>query len=51
LITIEKGHHGKVPTTSVAISRLGRAAIERRWRSLEELRADALAWVSEATSS
>jgi len=51
LVAIEKGYQGKVPTTSVSITRTGRAAIERHWKSLEKLRADALEWEPEGTPS
>jgi DNA-binding MarR family transcriptional regulator len=47
LLTIEKGYAGKVPTTTVSITRGGRNAVERHWKSLEQLRADALEWQPE----
>lgn len=44
LVRIDKEFVGKLPSTSVSITRRGRAAIERHWRELSELRRRALEW-------
>ena len=47
LVEIEKGYKGRVPCTTLRITVKGRAAIERHWRRLEELRRAAKAWTPE----
>lgn len=44
LVQIDKEFVGKIPTTRVAPTRDGRAAIARHWRQLEKLRQAALEW-------
>jgi DNA-binding MarR family transcriptional regulator len=44
LVEIEKEFVGKMPHTSVSLTRTGRAAIERHWRRLEELRDRVARW-------
>ena len=44
LVSIEKEFVGKMPNTRVALTRSGRAAIERHWKRLDELRRDASNW-------
>lgn len=44
LIDVEKGFRGRVPNTTLRLTPKGRAAIDRHWKRLEELRAAAAAW-------
>ena len=44
LVDIAKGFNGRVPQTSVRLTPRGRAAIDRHWKRLGELRAEAVAW-------
>jgi DNA-binding MarR family transcriptional regulator len=44
LVEIEKEFLGKTPHTSVSLTRTGRAAIERHWQQLEELRKRVARW-------
>jgi len=48
LVSIDKGYAGKVPTTHIALTRSGRAAIDRHWKRLEKLRSAALEWQPES---
>jgi DNA-binding MarR family transcriptional regulator len=48
LVSIDKGYAGKVPTTQIALTRSGRAAIDRHWKRLEKLRSAALEWQPES---
>ena len=47
LVQVEKGYAGKTPTTTLSLSKQGRAAIEQHWRRLERLRTAALEWQPE----
>jgi len=44
LVVIEKGYKGRVPNTMIRLTPRGRAAIDRHWRRLEELREAASSW-------
>ena len=44
LIEIDKGFRGRVPKTTLRLTSKGRAAIERYWKKLEDLRAAAATW-------
>jgi DNA-binding MarR family transcriptional regulator len=44
LVDIEKGFKGRVPHTTIRLTAKGRAAIDRHWQRLEDLRAAAQAW-------
>lgn len=44
LIQVEKRFVDKKPNTQVQITDKGRAAIERHWKQLEDLRKDSQAW-------
>lgn len=44
LIDVDKGFRGRVPNTTLRLTPKGRAAIERHWKRLEDLRAAADAW-------
>lgn len=44
LIEIEKGFRGRVPNTTLRLTPKGRAAVERHWKRLHDLRAAATAW-------
>jgi DNA-binding MarR family transcriptional regulator len=44
LIVAEKGFRGRVSNTTLRLTPRGRAAIERHWNRLEDLRAAANAW-------
>jgi DNA-binding MarR family transcriptional regulator len=44
LVEIEKEFVGKTPHTSVSLTRAGRAAIQRHWERLEELRKRVARW-------
>ena len=44
LVQIDKQFVGKTPNTLLRLTDTGRAAIERHWRQLEELRINAQAW-------
>ena len=47
LVKIEKGYAGKMPTTTLSLTKKGRAEIERHWERLDQLRAAALEWQPE----
>ena len=44
LVTIEKGHKGRVPHTTIRLTPKGRSAIDAHWRRLENLRVAANEW-------
>lgn len=44
LVQIEKSFAGKNPVTRAALTRRGRAAVERYWTEMAELRRRALRW-------
>ena len=44
LVRIEKEFVGKMPSTHLSLTRRGRAAIERHWKELDDLRRRALDW-------
>jgi DNA-binding transcriptional ArsR family regulator len=44
LVSVEKEFVGKTPNTRLSITRNGRAAIERHWKRLDQLRQAALVW-------
>jgi DNA-binding transcriptional ArsR family regulator len=44
LVQIDKQFVGKMPNTSVRLTRTGRTAIERHWQQLETLRKNAQDW-------
>ena len=44
LVEIEKGFKGRVSQTTIRLTPKGRAAIDRHWRRLDELREAAKAW-------
>jgi len=44
LVKITKSFLGKIPLTSLALTREGRTAIERHWKQLELLRQEAKTW-------
>jgi DNA-binding MarR family transcriptional regulator len=48
LVAIEKEFVGKTPRTTVALTRPGRAAIERHWKRLDDLRKESTDWKAEA---
>jgi len=48
LVRVEKGYAGKMPTTTLSLTRKGRAEIERHWKRLDQLRTAALEWQPES---
>jgi len=44
LIVISKGYVGKVPNTTVRITREGNVDVKAHWKSLAQLRKRSLAW-------
>ena len=48
LIEIEKEFVGKTPNTHVSITKLGRTAVERHWKRLQQLRQASLTWSPDA---
>jgi DNA-binding transcriptional ArsR family regulator len=44
LVKIRKSFVGKVPHTSVSLTKAGRAAIEEHWERLERLRGSSQVW-------
>ena len=44
LVEIEKEFVGKTPHTTVSLTKTGRAAIQRHWKRLEELRQRVAQW-------
>ena len=48
LIAVTKGFVGKMPNTSVSITRAGEIAISVHWKKLERLRKQGLDWQPEA---
>ena len=49
LVKIEKAFSGKTPTTSLSLTRQGRAHTKRHWERLDQLRADALRWQTQGS--
>jgi DNA-binding transcriptional ArsR family regulator len=49
LVTIEKEFVGKIPNTRVSVSKIGRTAVERHWKRLDQLRQSSLDWRPEPT--
>jgi DNA-binding transcriptional ArsR family regulator len=49
LVAIEKEFIGKIPNTRVSVSKIGRAAVERHWKRLDQLRQATLEWRPEPT--
>ena len=47
LVAIEKGYAGKTPTTSLSLTKKGRAEIDSHWKRLDQLREAALEWQPE----
>lgn len=47
LVTIEKEFVAKIPNTRLAITKPGRAAVERHWKQLDRLRQASLSWSPE----
>lgn len=43
-VVVEKRFVGKKPTTLIALSERGRAAVDEHWRKLEELREESRGW-------
>jgi len=50
LLTVAKGYRGRVPATTVALSAVGRAAIDAHWEQLAGLRQRSIQFVAEAGS-
>ena len=44
LVAIEKEFIGKIPNTRVSVSKIGRTAVERHWKRLDQLRQATLEW-------
>jgi len=49
LVMIEKEFIGKIPNTRVSVSKIGRTAVERHWKRLDQLRQASLEWRPEPT--
>jgi len=47
LVVIEKEFIAKIPNTRVSVSKAGRAAVERHWKRLDQLRQASLQWTPE----
>lgn len=47
LVRIDKKFVGRKPNTMLALTRKGKAAVERHWKQLDELRASSQAWKGE----
>ncbi len=50
IVAIHKSFRGKVPRTEVELTAAGRAALERHWQRLDELRRGADAWQSDGAT-
>jgi hypothetical protein len=48
-VVIEKEFIGKIPNTRVSVSKIGRTAVERHWKRLDQLRQASLEWRPEPT--
>jgi DNA-binding MarR family transcriptional regulator len=48
LVKVGKGYAGKLPTTTLSLTKKGRAEIERHWQRLDRLRAASLRWQPES---
>ncbi len=49
LVAIEKEFIAKIPNTRVSLTKNGRAAVERHWKRLDQLRQASLEWTPEAS--
>jgi DNA-binding transcriptional ArsR family regulator len=49
LVVIEKEFIGKIPNTRVGVTKIGRTAVERHWKRLDQLRQASLEWRPEPT--
>ena len=49
LVDIEKEFIAKIPNTRVSVTKAGRAAVERHWKRLDQLRQASLEWTPEAS--
>jgi DNA-binding transcriptional ArsR family regulator len=49
LVAIEKEFIGKIPNTRISVSKIGRTAVERHWKRLDQLRQATLDWRPEPT--
>jgi len=49
LVVIEKEFIGKIPNTRVSVNKIGRTAVERHWKRLDQLRQASLEWRPEPT--
>ena len=49
LVLIEKEFIGKIPNTRVSVNKIGRTAVERHWKRLDQLRQASLEWRPEPT--
>ena len=47
LVAIEKEFIAKIPNTRVSVTKNGRAAVERHWKRLDQLRQASLDWSPE----
>ena len=47
LVAIEKEFIAKIPNTRVSVTKNGRAAVERHWKRLDQLRQASLEWTPE----
>lgn len=47
LVQIGKGFIGKMPKTSISLTKQGRTEVERHWQDLEKLRKQTLEWQPE----
>ena len=48
LVTVEKEFVGKIPNTRISITKVGRSAVERHWKRLDQLRQASLQWAPDA---
>jgi DNA-binding MarR family transcriptional regulator len=46
-VSIQKSFIGKIPNTSVSLTKSGLEAIDRHWEKLDEMRRSAKAWKPE----
>ncbi|HVE33624.1 MAG TPA: transcriptional regulator [Gemmatimonadaceae bacterium] len=49
LVTVEKEFVDKIPNTRISITKAGRAAVERHWKRLDQLRQASLEWAPDAS--
>jgi hypothetical protein len=45
---VEKEFVGKIPNTRISITKVGRSAVERHWKRLDQLRQASLQWAPDA---